>query len=101
VTADQSLHDEMQSLVRRAYCHYGNTLRDEETGRSVEHAARERDVEAGRIRELRAAAGARAATPTPADAGEPVSDAARTIGAGLLFTTAASAFMSATPPHAP
>lgn len=47
--------DEMLSLLRRADCHYGNTLRDEEAGWSVEHAASERDVQARRIMELRTA----------------------------------------------
>jgi hypothetical protein len=46
---------EILSLLRRADCHYGNTLRDEEAGWSVEHAARERDVQTSRIVELRTA----------------------------------------------
>ncbi|RUP02318.1 MAG: hypothetical protein EKK34_25175 [Mycobacterium sp.] len=53
--AGDSLQEEILSLLRRADCHYGNTLRDEEAGRSVEHAARERNVRADRIAELRVA----------------------------------------------
>lgn len=47
--------DEMLSLLRRADCHYGNTLCDEEAGWTVDHAARERNVQASRIVELRRA----------------------------------------------
>jgi hypothetical protein len=47
--------DEILSLLRRADCHYGNTLRDEEAGWTVEHAARARNVQPGRIVELRGA----------------------------------------------
>ena len=50
-----SLQEEIFSLLRRADCHYGNTLRDEEAGWSIEHAARERNVRTDRIVELRAA----------------------------------------------
>jgi hypothetical protein len=52
--------DEMLSLLRRADCHYGNTLRDEEAGWTAEYAAGERNVQPGRIVELRGAV--RAAT---------------------------------------
>jgi hypothetical protein len=55
MTGHHALHDEMQALLRRARCHYGNTLRDQEAGRSVEQAAHHRHVEITRIRELRAA----------------------------------------------
>jgi ElaB/YqjD/DUF883 family membrane-anchored ribosome-binding protein/energy-coupling factor transporter ATP-binding protein EcfA2 len=47
--------DEILALLRRADCHYGNALRDEEAGWTVEHAARERNVQPGRILELRRA----------------------------------------------
>jgi hypothetical protein len=47
--------DEIRSLLRHADCHYGNTLRDEEAGWTVEHTARERNVQPGRIVELRGA----------------------------------------------
>jgi len=53
--ASNPLRDEILALLRRADCHYGNTLRDEEAGWSVEHAARERNVRTDRIDELRAA----------------------------------------------
>jgi hypothetical protein len=42
-------------LLRSADCHYGNTLRDEEAGWTVERAARERNVQPDRIVELRQA----------------------------------------------
>jgi hypothetical protein len=57
MTDDHGLRPEILALLRRADCHYGNTLRDEEAGWSVEHAARERNVQTDRIRELRAAVG--------------------------------------------
>jgi hypothetical protein len=48
--------DEILALLRRADCHYGNALRDEEAGWTVEHAARERDeVRLDRILDLRRA----------------------------------------------
>ena len=48
--------DEILALLRRADCHYGNALRDEEAGWTVEHAARERDaVRLDRIMDLRRA----------------------------------------------
>lgn len=53
--ASDSLQEEILALLRRADCHYGNTLRDEEAGWTVEHAARERNVRTDRIVELRAA----------------------------------------------
>lgn len=46
---------ETVSFLRRADCHYGNTLRDKEAGQSVEHAGREHNVQASRIVELRTA----------------------------------------------
>jgi len=36
-------HDEVLALLRRADCHYGWALRDEEEGLSVEEAATKRD----------------------------------------------------------
>ncbi|WP_310773619.1 hypothetical protein [Mycobacterium sp. Z3061] len=42
-------------LLRTADCHYGNTLRDEQAGWSIERAATERRVRPERIVELRAA----------------------------------------------
>ncbi len=45
--------DEILTLLRTADCHYGNTLRDEEAGWTVERATRERNVQPGRIVELR------------------------------------------------
>ena len=59
-----SLGSEILSLLRRADCHYGNTLRDNEAGLSVESAARERNVRTDRIVALRAAV-------ARASAGEP------------------------------
>ncbi len=48
--------DEVLSLLRRADCHYGWALRDEEEGLSVEEAANKRDqVRTDRIVELRRA----------------------------------------------
>ena len=52
----ESLHDEIRALLRRADCHYGNALRDEEEGLSVEEAAFKRDqVLTSRIVQLRRA----------------------------------------------
>lgn len=51
--SENPFRDEMLALLRRADCHYGNTLRDEEAGRSVEEAARRRSVKPERIVELR------------------------------------------------
>ncbi len=49
-------HDEVLSLLRRADCHYGWALRDEEEGLSVDQAAVKRDqVRTDRIVELRRA----------------------------------------------
>ena len=49
-------HDEVLSLLRRADCHYGWALRDEEEGLTVEQAANKRDqVRTDRIVELRRA----------------------------------------------
>lgn len=54
--ADLNQHrDEILSLLRRADCHYGNTLRDAEAGWTAEYAAGERNVQPGRIVELRKA----------------------------------------------
>ena len=53
--ATTSLQDEIAALLRRADCHYGNTLRDEEAGWTVAKAAVERNVRSDRIVELRAA----------------------------------------------
>ena len=48
--------DEILSLLRRANCHYGAALCDEEAGLSVEKAARKRDgVQLDRIADLRRA----------------------------------------------
>jgi hypothetical protein len=48
--------DEILSLLRRADCHYGAALRDEEAGLSVEQAARKREeVRIDRIIDLRRA----------------------------------------------
>jgi hypothetical protein len=48
--------DEVLSLLRRAVCHYGDALRDEDAGWTVEQAARERDdVRLDRIIDLRRA----------------------------------------------
>ncbi|MFA1705973.1 hypothetical protein ACDT10_24065 [Mycobacterium intracellulare] len=48
--------DEILSLLRRADCHYGAALRDEEAGLSIEEAARKRDgVQLDRISKLRKA----------------------------------------------
>lgn len=46
---------EIATLLRRADCHYGNALRDEEDGRSVEQTADLRGVRTDRIVALRAA----------------------------------------------
>jgi hypothetical protein len=49
-------HDEVLSLLRRADCHYGWALRDEEEGLTVDQAANKRDqVRTDRIVELRRA----------------------------------------------
>ena len=49
-------HDEVLALLRRADCHYGWALRDEEEGLTVEEAANKRDqVRTDRIVELRKA----------------------------------------------
>jgi len=49
-------HDEVLSLLRRADCHYGWALRDEEEGLTVEEAANKRDqVRTDRIVDLRKA----------------------------------------------
>lgn len=53
--ADSPLHGEILTLLRRADCHYGNALRDEESGRSVLQSARDRNVRVDRIVALRAA----------------------------------------------
>jgi hypothetical protein len=48
--------EEILSLLRRADCHYGGALRDEDDGLSVEEAARKRDeVRLDRITDLRRA----------------------------------------------
>jgi hypothetical protein len=52
---DNPHRGEILTLLRRADCHYGNTLRDKEAGWSVEHAAGERKVDTDRIVDLRAA----------------------------------------------
>ena len=53
---DNPHRGEILALLRRADCHYGNALRDEEAGWTVEHAARERDeVRLDRIIGLRRA----------------------------------------------
>jgi hypothetical protein len=52
---DNPYRDETLALLRRADCHYGNTMRDEENEWTVERAARERNVQPARIVELRAA----------------------------------------------
>lgn len=49
------IHEEILALLRRADCHYGNALRDDEAGWSVEQAAGERNVRTDRIVALRAA----------------------------------------------
>jgi len=41
MTDDHPQRAEMLALLGRADCHYGNTLRDEEAGWSVERAARD------------------------------------------------------------
>ncbi len=41
--SSSSLRDEILALLRRADCHYGAALRDEEEGLSVEEAAFKRD----------------------------------------------------------
>lgn len=46
---------EILLLLRRADCHYGDTLRDQEAGWSVDRAAGERNVQPGRIVDLRRA----------------------------------------------
>lgn len=49
-------HDEILSLLRRADCHYGYAIRDEEEGLSVAEAATKRDqVRTDRIVDLRRA----------------------------------------------
>ena len=54
--SNSSLHDEILALLRRADCHYGYALRDEEEGLSVEEAANKRDqVLTSRIVQLRRA----------------------------------------------
>ena len=54
--SSSSLHDEILALLRRADCHYGAALRDEEEGLSVEEAAFKRDqVLTSRIVQLRRA----------------------------------------------
>ncbi|WP_395307511.1 hypothetical protein V4U86_19095 [Mycobacterium sp. AMU20-3851] len=52
---DFPLRAEIVTLLRRADCHYGNALRDEEAGRGVDQAADERSVRTDRIVALRAA----------------------------------------------
>lgn len=55
-TMPNPYHDEVLSLLRRADCHYGWALRDEEEGLTVEEAANKRDqVRTDRIVELRKA----------------------------------------------
>ena len=52
--ADEFVHrDEILGFLRRANCHYGNTVRDEEEGLSDKEAALKRKVQPERIRELR------------------------------------------------
>lgn len=46
---------EILLLLSRAECHYGDTLRDEEVGWSVDRAAGERNIEPGRNVDLRRA----------------------------------------------
>ncbi|OBK19387.1 hypothetical protein A5636_18515 [Mycobacterium asiaticum] len=49
-------HDEILDLLRRAYCHYGFALRDEDAGLSIAAAAAKRDeVKLDRIVDLRRA----------------------------------------------
>ncbi|PPJ23993.1 hypothetical protein [Nocardia nova] len=47
--------EEIATLLRRAACHYGHALRDEEAGWSLERAAREHNVLTSRIGDLRRA----------------------------------------------
>jgi hypothetical protein len=49
--------EEILALLRRADCHYGNALRDAESGLTVDEAADKRKVRADRIVALRAAVG--------------------------------------------
>lgn len=54
--SNDSLSNEILALLRRADCHYGNALRDEDEGLSVEAAAEKRDqVLVSRIVQLRRA----------------------------------------------
>lgn len=53
-SSDPKRH-EILTLLRRADCHYGYALRDEEAGLSVDEAARDRNVRTDRIVALRAA----------------------------------------------
>lgn len=56
VSQARPYRDEIMSLLRRADCHYGAALRDEEAGLSVNEAARKREqVRADRISDLRRA----------------------------------------------
>lgn len=56
MTRDDSHRDEILSFLRRADCHYGDALRDEEAELSIEQAARKRDeVRIDRIVDLRRA----------------------------------------------
>lgn len=51
---NNDFHDEILQLMRQADCHYGNALRDEEEGLSINDAARKRDeVRLDRISDLR------------------------------------------------
>ncbi|BBY98320.1 hypothetical protein [Mycolicibacterium fallax] len=52
--ADEFVHrDEILGFLRRANCHYGNTVRDQEEGLSEKEAALKRKVQPDRISELR------------------------------------------------
>lgn len=56
MTAQTIHHDEILNLLRQADCHYGNALRDEEDGLTIQDAARNRDeVRLDRISDLRRA----------------------------------------------
>jgi|RhiMethySRZTD1v2_1073278.scaffolds.fasta_scaffold883483_2 hypothetical protein len=55
MSGDDPHRNEILMLLRRADCHYGNTLRDEEAGWTAEYAAGERNVQPDRIVELREA----------------------------------------------
>ena len=56
MTEDNPFRNEILSLMRHADCHYGDALRDEDAGLSVEQAARKRDeVRQDRIADLRRA----------------------------------------------